>query len=288
MLTNTQKVARARKILQIAADITKNAIAQSRIEEIELHTRGYAEPGYAGELVATGNWNEITTYNKKTNKFTTVDSMPKRVCECLEKVGFEIEWSDEWTTCIECGRLVRVVADSYSWMRAFVDDENGDTICHECVQESAADYLQQFENNPRRAWTLHSVDPTEHGYVSVCKEFEHGAYGGQSDDPNKIAANLRAMGVTRFIFAITDVGQFDMRFNVLIHESELELFSEEAFAETDIEGADPAIIMQNALMNLPPLDTTQPGIQLHKINNDGSVSSRVISPEEFVEKGIRE
>lgn len=289
MRTNTQKVARAFKILEIALQHTwDDPIVHSRIEEMQIHTHGYAEPGYNGDLIATGNWNDITTYNRQTNKVDVVTEAPKRIANLLEKLGFEIEWSDEWTTCDTCQKLVRTTADSYSWTRAYMEDEYQEVTCHECVAEDPAPHLEALENDPRRAWTLADINPEDYGYIPIKQEFENGLYGGQSDDPAKIATSLRDMGITRFLFLIDSVGQFEMRFKVLVHESQIAKFSEAAFSDAETTGPDPAVVMQNALMNIPPITDQPAGIAYHKINSDGTVSSRIISPEEFVEKGIRE
>jgi len=290
MPTNTQKVVRAFKILEIAQQQTTDWRAQSQIEEMQIHEQGYSEPGYDGDLVATGNWNTVTVYNEETGKCDTVDETPRRVGHLLEKVGFSLEWSDEWTTCDNCQKLVRTMGDSYSWTRAYVQDEYAEIICHECVAKDPAPYLEVFENNHRHGWTLHDINPEDHGYMAIKQEFEKGLYGGQSDDPEKIATSLRDMGITRFLFLIDSVGQFEARFKVLVHKSEIDKFSEEAFSEAETTGPDPAVVMQNALMSIPPVTHTgnQEGVICHKINNDGTVTTQVISEQEFVEKGIPE
>lgn len=289
MRTNTQKVARAFKILEIALQHTgDDPIVHSQIEEMQIHTAGYAEPGYSGDLIATGNWNNVTAYNRKTHKFKVVNKAPERISKLLEKLGVELAWSDEWTTCDTCQKLVRITGDSYSWTRAYVEDEGHGAMCRECVAEDPEPHLEAIENDHSRAWTLENINPEDHGYILIKQEFEKGLYGGQSDDPAKIAASLRDMGITRFVFLIDAVGQFDMRFKVLVHKSQIAKFSDAAFSDAEITGPDPAVVMQNALMNIPPITSKQPGVEYHKVNSDGTVSSRIISPEDWVTKGIRE
>jgi hypothetical protein len=152
MRTNTQKVARAFKILEIALQRTRDEpMAHSQIEEMQIHTAGYAEPGYSGDLIATGNWNNVTTYNRQTNKFEVVNEAPKRIGDLLEKLGFEIEWSDEWTTCETCQKLVRTTGDSYSWTRAYIEDAGQEVMCRECVAEDPEPHLEAIENDHSRA-----------------------------------------------------------------------------------------------------------------------------------------
>lgn len=281
----TNKFTRARRAIDAALASVKNVNARYSIEAVELHS-GYSEPGYDGEFIATGNWNEITTYDKETNKFTTVDDTPRRLADVLEKLGFQIEWEDEWATCSICNQLVRTQPDSYGWRRSYIED-NYDIVCCECVHEEPAQYLELFEGCSDKAWTVPGVNPEDFGYAQVAKEFENGMYGGQTDDPKRIAKSLTEMGIKRFLFHITDVGQFDTHFRVLVHESELQKFSQAAFDEDETTGPDPAIVMKNALQNIPVVSKVDGGVICHKINNDGTVETKVISFEDFVNKGVK-
>lgn len=282
---STNKFNRARKIIEAAYNSVKVENARYSLDGIELH-EGYAEPGYQGEFVATGNWNDITVYNKETNKFELVDDTPSRVGRALEKLGFETEWEDEWVACSICSLLVRTTGNHYGWVRSYINDNN-EIVCCNCVKEEPAQYLELFEGDSRKAWTIHGVNPEDFGYVKVAKEFENGWYGGQNDDLAAIATSLKKMGINRFLFDITAVGQFDTHFRVLVHESELQKFSEQAFDEDETTGPDPADVMKSALQNMPVVSNPGPGIVYSKINADGTVDTKIISPEDFVNKGVK-
>jgi hypothetical protein len=81
----------------------------------------YAEPGYdqpkRGVLFA--NWNRF----------------PRGFDSVLERAGYAIEWSDEWTTCDDCGKALRTQPDSYGWTPAYVEDESGNIMCRDCAPE---------------------------------------------------------------------------------------------------------------------------------------------------------
>lgn len=97
------------RVLEIAQEMVKDAGWQikSRIEEIQIHTDGYAEPGYSSEsgVIATGNWNGL---------------LPERIERIFSKLEIECEWSDEWAACDDCGKLVRTESDSYFWKPLYV------------------------------------------------------------------------------------------------------------------------------------------------------------------------
>ena len=44
-------------------------------------------------------------------------------------------------------------------------------------------------------------------------------YIGQTDDPEPMSKTLRLNGVSRFLWTIPSVSQFDLSFNLYIHES---------------------------------------------------------------------
>jgi hypothetical protein len=73
-----------------------------------------------------------------------------------------------------------------------------------------------FKNN-----TIDNIDPEDYGYVKQSDRYENGWHPGQNDDPKAIAKALREKGYRRFLFQVDNVGQFDLRFSVYIHQEEL-------------------------------------------------------------------
>lgn len=106
----------------------------NRMDEIQLYQASapescYAEPGYDHQLAATGNWNSVDEYNSQTRDREDVPqgNLPARLLAILEKLGFECEWSDEWTSCDDCSKLIRTQPDSHWWEPSYV---MGDGSCH--------------------------------------------------------------------------------------------------------------------------------------------------------------
>jgi len=117
----------------------------NRLQEIHLHCNGYAEPGYDDkECVATGNWNALG--NKTMSE--RMRQLPERLAKLFERIGVECEWSDEWSTCDECGKFVRTSPDSHSWSPSYVVATDADSyvvaadaelLCLECAGEPTFD-----------------------------------------------------------------------------------------------------------------------------------------------------
>ena len=138
-----KKLSRAGRILDIARSMAKNTYVRNRLEGIQIHydpVNVYAERGCSGQYAATGNWNSVTEYDRATGSNATVPSgdLPPRVGRLLERLGFECEWSDEWTTCEDCGRLLRTCPDSHDWRPSYVESDC-EYICHECAPEDDED-----------------------------------------------------------------------------------------------------------------------------------------------------
>ena len=204
--------------IQKVIEAARNSSKKSYLVDEVTFTEGYSEPGYSGNEVALGNWNEVSVYNKETNSFDVKDNVMPRLAAILEKMGYSLEWSDEWAICNCCGKAVRTQADSYGWTASFTITDDGVT-CHECIDPE--EYLVSLEGDHKRANTIDRIDPENYGYVKQSDQYENGWYPGQNDNPSEIAKALREKGHERFLFGIDGVGQFDVRFSVYIHREEL-------------------------------------------------------------------
>lgn len=103
--------------------------SKSQIEAVEYH-HAYAEPGYTDPecgIIATGNWNSVDE-----------DDMPERLSELLERLGVSCEWSDEWSSCGGCGKLVRTEPDCYDWEPSYHISDS-DIYCRECRAPDTSD-----------------------------------------------------------------------------------------------------------------------------------------------------
>lgn len=276
------KFQRALNLIKAAIKAAKTSRGRSHIEDVTLCT-GYAEPGYTDPesgVIAFGNWNDVTEYDEKTNQRTVLDDTPKRLCAALEKLGAEIEWSDEWTFCCGCNKAVRSSPNSYDWQRSYCENE-GEPVCRECVNPVAV--LEQLENDPTQSLTLDNVDPAAHQYTRIEQDFEHGLHGGQDASPHKIALALRDQGITRFIFRLDEKSQFYFTFSAWIHADEWPRFDPVKFEAFNKRcDLDPAEGLKRALQSAP-LPQPGAGVTVTKCDvSTGTSSTRVVSRADFV------
>lgn len=183
-------------------DPTAREQAEDELDNMNA-AKQYAEPGYTDprELILMSNWNNLPG------------------TENLEAAGYSIEWSDEWTTCNGCNKAVRTSPDSHGWKRSYAILNECDLLCVQCILADPTEYLDQIADQPTRAVTF-DLDLTQHGLELVQDEFEAGFHRGQTDDPKKIYAKLKAEGRKRITFKIDSVGQFDLTFSVYAEPSE--------------------------------------------------------------------
>jgi hypothetical protein len=179
----------------------------------------YADGREAPKGIVAANWNDADYYDQATKtRVTYPERIESRLCAVFEKLGVEIEWSDQVSSCGDCGKCIQTSPDSYGWRPAFVVTD-GDIFCSECAEDDAESLLEAAEGG---VWNLPDIDPTDHGYIALPEEYETGLHHGQTDDPKVVLKALREKGITRALVVVTDVGQFDSRWQIYIHESENE------------------------------------------------------------------
>jgi len=193
----------------------------------EVCTEGYAEPGYTDNEIAvvTGNWNVgpdkewVPAEMVDPNHADTEAGELLTTGRALELLGVELEWSDEWTSCCDCMKLVRTQPDSYGWKRSYWDTDNG-AVCEECVKKDPTDYIEEMVGNDRSCITI-DIDLSKHGFVLLQGDLENGFHHGQNADPKVIGKSLRKSGIERYVFVLDSTGQFDISFSVWVDKKQL-------------------------------------------------------------------
>jgi hypothetical protein len=192
---------------------------------VENWAADYAEPGYhtPEKGILFGNWNTRTRWNKETNTSEVIDKRPARFAAIAEHIGYELEWSDEWSTCEDCGKAVRTSADSYSWTPSYAIVNECTILCADCLANDPQDYLDELNGNDQACLTvdMHAhIDLSAYGYHKFnADRYESGFHPGQTDNPREIAKQLRKQGIEDFIFVQAEQSQFYIKFDVYVKES---------------------------------------------------------------------
>ncbi len=93
---------------------------QNDAENVEW-SEDYVEPGYdkPRKGIVFANWN----------------GFPRDLDRILERAGYSVEWSDEWSTCEDCYRAFRTEPDGYGWQPVYSWDGECSLVCRDCLQE---------------------------------------------------------------------------------------------------------------------------------------------------------
>jgi hypothetical protein len=186
---------------------------------IDNWTHDYVEPGYStpDRGILFGNWNTKQAYVQGKGYVGAEDTRPKRFAAIAEYAGYALEWSDEWSTCEDCGKAFRTSPDSYSWLPAYVTIGDCSYVCHECVDW--ADYVESELLNEVDKADTNDIDLASMGFTKWNDErFESGFHPGQTDKPRDIVKRLPSGH--DYVFQIDGKGQFDISFSVWIRKQE--------------------------------------------------------------------
>lgn len=129
---------------------------------------------------------------------------------------FEIGFSDEYTECYSCGKLIRTAPDCYSWDPDFLMTDC-EILCSDCYDDGVV--IDLYLNDPDMALSKGMLkEPLEsHGFRLFNDfEFENGWHPGQNDKPQDILKNLPD-GLD-YIFEISENSQFYIKFNLWVRK----------------------------------------------------------------------
>jgi hypothetical protein len=181
---------------------------------------GYAEPGYHDDDTpwVLGNWNDKKRYDNDTQTRVTTSTAPSRLFDALERIGVQGEWSDEWTRCSHCQRIVRTSGDSYMWKPFYVNLPDGDVLCGTCALDDAwtDEVFSEYINRSDRVITWCDAAHLESlGWTrDNPREYQNGMHPGMNDKPAVILAGIQQADPTLdVVFWLDEASQFYIGFS---------------------------------------------------------------------------
>ena len=139
---------------------------------------GYSEPGYTqpslGVLLA--NWNGFAERHPVLIDMRmpgSTETVPHQFTgtagDILEKFGYGVEWSDEWTVCDDCSKAVRTSPDSMCWTPSYYQRES-EIVCKQCALDDMDSYIESLQNRPfkRDTW---DTDFSPYGWLILPQQF---------------------------------------------------------------------------------------------------------------------
>lgn len=135
-----------------------------------------------------------------------------------DATGITMVFSDEYTTCSDCNKLIRTSPDSYGWQPDFYVGD-GFIACNTCFNDTEnyqEEYIEERVNDPKKAvnglMTEEQIEAL--GFEKLDAEYENGWYHVE-DDPEEVYDKL-SEHYHEVLFYINNVEQFRINFIVFV------------------------------------------------------------------------
>jgi hypothetical protein len=159
----------------------------------------YGEPGYTKEgdkSILFGDWN----------------SLPCEIVDLMSKVGYTVEWIDEWFVYYDKSLAYRAEPDSWGWEPSYFV-EHSEFLPIEYFEE---EYVESVMNRTDKAVNSR-INLQEYGFVDfgdTCHE--NGWYGTVEDPADVLDKAMKEVKFDDYIFQICSVEQFRVNFRLMI------------------------------------------------------------------------
>jgi len=141
----------------------------------------------------------------------------KPFCECFENLDSDnFGFADEYTTCSECGRIIRTSPDGYGWKPDFwLNLDQGEITCSECLAECHEEYLDWLAEREEPTECIVSEDTlSEYGFTRLLQGLAGGLHEEGTDNPTAIYEYLKDKRLE--IAFVVSSGQFTTGFDVYV------------------------------------------------------------------------
>ena len=177
----------------------------------------YGEDNHGDKYLLFENHKDVESFVKLAGEMLNKEF--EHDYEVEREFDLYIAFTDEYTTCDDCGAIIRTEPNSYHWTPDYYLGD-GFIICNECFnneKDYQEAYLVERINNPNNANTILSDEQLEElGFTKFnSNSYEHGFHHGQTDDPREIYKEIENLYYD-IIFSIDGVGQFDTHFSVWV------------------------------------------------------------------------
>ena len=154
---------------------------------------------------------------------------PEGLIELSDVCGWG--FSDEYSTCWECEKVIRTSPDCYAWTPDYWEPNDEVKICGDCVREDPDDYLEDRVEKglEGRLVTCNLIDPGEYEFELVARGLEHGLHEHQNDDPRKIV-RWAVESALQVVFVVGS-SQFSQSFDVWVRHEDGSVLDDNKVAE---------------------------------------------------------
>lgn len=195
---------------------------KEHMDENSLHDEIYINWGKDNDgdfYVIFEEWKELERFIQIAKEVLELDGDAGEY-EVEKALEASFVFSDEYSTCSDCGAVIRTSPNSYHWQPDFYFGD-GFIACNKCFNETEdyqEAYIQEKINDPKNAINglISEGQLAELGFEKLNGDsYENGWHHGQTDDPQSIYDKLSDR-YEEIVFFIDGVGQFDVHFSVWV------------------------------------------------------------------------
>lgn len=177
-----------------------------------------AEDSRGDTFAICEDWDDHNKFINVVKDVLGVDKDDFNDWDVEKETGIIMVFSDEYTTCSDCGNVIRTEPNSYHWQPDFYVGD-GFIACNDCfnnTEDYQEAYIAERVNNPKHAINgLLTEQQIENlGFERVGREFEDG-WHHVNDDPQAIYDELSER-YEEVLFYINNVEQFGINFIVFV------------------------------------------------------------------------
>lgn len=186
--------------------------------ELELDFDYATEHGTETYFLIFHSWDDREKFVEMCQKYCNDEDMKEYQIE--QEFDCELVFDDEYTTCSDCGHIIRTSPTHYGWQPDYYMGD-GFIVCGECFrneEDYQEAYLEERINNPKNAVNglITEENLEELGFKKLNIEtYESGLHYGQTDNPQEIYNKIEGIW-DEVVFNISSVGQFDIHFDVWV------------------------------------------------------------------------
>lgn len=176
----------------------------------------YGEPGYSApeKGIILANWNNV----------------PKGLGDWLEKCGYSLEWSDEWTIDYNHSKAYRTSPDCHAWESQIAITDDGEMLTPDDDVSGWIDHAAMTDKAQLAgclpSWVT-AEDLENAGFTLYRGSLESGFHHGQTDKPGPIACEAFDNGASRVVFRNVENSQFYIVFECWVEMAECTAGAEE-------------------------------------------------------------
>jgi hypothetical protein len=161
------------------------------------------------------SWEDRDKFVDRCREYINDEDAPDYQIE--REFDCELVFDDEYTTCNDCGGIIRTSPDSYHWMPDYHIGD-GYIVCNQCFNDNEdyqEEYINDKINNYQNANQLLSNEQIEALGFKRVGEHEYMMGEDTTDTPKRLYYALEEQ-YEDILFSIDGVGQFNTDYSVWV------------------------------------------------------------------------